>query len=151
MAATVVGTALDDRVGETDALDPAVDFYERPNDTPQLFCSWPDTQSVAEVSDASLVLQDCAAGKTYTVPRGRTIGVDLTTYGFDGFDIHDLRVSDSSILETIVPRTLSITGDYIAVYRGIRSGRASISALWRYCFNGNCNDSLRWEATVQVE
>lgn len=151
VAATAVGTTLDDRIGEADRLDPIVDFTERPNDTPQLFCNMPDTNPVAEVSGASLVLQDCAAGKTYAIKRGSTVGVDLTTDGFDGFEIHDLTVSDPSIVQTVVPKTVSISGDYIAVYRGIRRGRVNISALYRYCSNGNCEDSLRWEAAVQVE
>jgi hypothetical protein len=150
VAASVVGRALDDQVGETNALEPVVDFYERPNDTPQIFCSWPDPSPWPDASGTSLVLQDCAAGKTYTLPRGKTIAVDLTTYGFTGFAIHDLTASDSSILQTVTPpRTVSTLGDYFAVYRAVRSGRAHISALWRYCFNG-CSDSMRWEATVQV-
>jgi hypothetical protein len=150
VAASVVGRALDGQVGETNALDPAVDSYESPNDTPQLFCSWSDPSPWPDASATSLVLQDCAAGKTYTLPRGKTIAVDLTTYGFTGFAIHDLTVSDSSILQTVTaPRSVSTVGDYFAVYRAVRSGRVDISALWRYCFNG-CSDSLRWEATVQV-
>jgi hypothetical protein len=150
VAASVVGRALDDHVGETNALDPVVDFYERPNDTPQLFCSWPDPSPWPDASATSLVLQDCAAGKTYTLSPGKTIAVDLTTYGFTGFTIHDLTVSDSSILQTVTaPRTVSTFGDYFAVYRAVSSGRVDISALWRYCSNG-CSDSLRWEATIQV-
>jgi hypothetical protein len=150
VASSVVGIALDDRAGETNGLDPVVDLYERPNDTPQLFCSWSDPSPLPDASATSLVLQDCAAGKTYTLPRGKTIAVDLSTYGFTGFAIHDLTVSDSSILQTVTaPRTVSTFGDYFAVYRAVRSGRVDLSALWRYCFNG-CSDSLRWEATVQV-
>jgi hypothetical protein len=150
VAASAVGTALDDRVRETNALDPIVDFYERPNDTPHLFCSWSDPSPWPDASATSLVLQDCAAGKTYTLPRGKTVAVDLSTYGFTGFAIHDLTVSDSSILQTVTaPRTVSTFGDYFAVYRALRSGRVDINALWRYCSNG-CSDSMRWEATVQV-
>jgi hypothetical protein len=145
-----VGTALDDQVGETNALDPIVDFYESPNDTPQLFCSLPDPSPWPDASATSLVLQDCAAGKTFTIARGKTIAVDLTTYGLTGFAIHDLTVSHSSILQTVTaPRTVSTSGDYFAVYRGVRSGRVDINALWSYCFN-RCRDSMRWEATVQV-
>lgn len=150
VAVSAVGTALDDQVGETNALDPIVDFYESPNDTPQLFCSLPDPSPWPDASATSLVLQDCAAGKTFTIARGKTIAVDLTTYGLTGFAIHDLTVSDSSILQTVTaPRTVSTFGDYYAVYRGVRSGRVDINALWSYCFNG-CRDSMRWEATVQV-
>ncbi len=147
---SAVGTALDDQVGETNALDPIVDFYESPNDTPHLFCSLPDPSPWPDASAPSLVLQDCAAGKTFTIARGKTVAVDLTTYGLTGFALHDLTVSDSSILQTVTaPRTVSISGDYFAVYRGVRSGRVDINALWSYCFNG-CRDSMRWEATVQV-
>ncbi len=150
VAASAVGGALDDQVGEANALDPVVDFYERPNDTPQLFCSWSDPSPWPYASASSLVLQDCAAGKKYTLPRGKTIAVDLSTYGFTGFAIHDLTVSDSSILQTVTaPRTVSTFGDYFAVYRAVGSGRVDINSLWSYCFNG-CSDSLRWEATVQV-
>jgi hypothetical protein len=150
VAASAVGAALDDQVGETNALDPIVDFYERPNDTPQLFCSSSDPSPWPDASATSLVLQDCAAGKTYTIARGKTIAVDLTTSGLTGFTIHDLTVSDSSILQTVTaPKTVSTFGDYFAVYRGVRAGRVDINALWRYCFNG-CSDSVRWEATVRV-
>jgi hypothetical protein len=150
LVTSAVGRALYDQVGETNALDPMVDFYENPNDTPQLFCFWSDPSPWPDASASSLVLQDCAAGKTYTFPRGKTIAVDLTTYGFSGFAIHDLTVSDSSILQTVAaPRAVSTLGDYFAVYRGVRSGRVDINALWSYCFNG-CHDSMRWEATVQV-
>jgi hypothetical protein len=147
---SAVGTALDDQVGETNALDPIIDFHEGPSDNPQLFCSLPDPSPRPEASATSLVLQDCAAGKTFTIALGRTIAVDLTPYGLTGFAIHDLTVSDSSILQTVTaPRTVSTSGDYFAVYRGVRSGRVDINAVWSYCFSG-CGDSMRWEATVQV-
>jgi hypothetical protein len=150
VAASAGGRALDDQVGETNALDPIVDFYETPNDTPHLFCSLPDPAPLPDASATSLVLQDCAAGKTFTIPRGKTIAVDLTTDGLTGFAIHDLTVSDSSLLQTVTaPRTVSTSGEYFAVYRGVRSGRVDINALWSYCSNG-CRDSMRWEATVQV-
>jgi hypothetical protein len=95
-------------------------------------------------------LQDCAAGKTFTVRRGGTVAISLTTFGFDRFEIHGLTVSDSSILQTVAgARTVGTLGDYFAVYRAIRSGRVNINALWRYCSN-SCTDSMRWEAAVQV-
>jgi len=147
---SAVGTAFDDQVGETNALDPIVDSYESPNDTPQFFCSLSDPSPLPDASATSLVLQDCDAGKTFSIARGKTIAVDLTTYGLTGFAIHDLAVSDSLILQTVTaPRTVSTFGDYFAVYQGVRSGRVDINALWSYCFNG-CRDSMRWEATVQV-
>jgi len=74
----------------------------------------------------------------------------LAVPAFTGFTIHDLTVSDSSILQTVTaPKTVSTFGDYFAVYRGVRSGRVDVNALWSYCSNG-CRDSMRWEATVQV-
>ncbi|HKW06032.1 MAG TPA: hypothetical protein VJS19_00525 [Candidatus Dormibacteraeota bacterium] len=147
-----VGTALDDRVAEDGPLEPFVDFYDKPADNPQLFCFARDPNPVTDLSGAGLVLQDCAAGKTFTVSRGTTIGVDLTNSGFDGFEIHDLVVSDWSILQTVeAPRTFpTTTGDYVAVYRASRSGRATISALFRYCNGHSCVDSLRWITTVRV-
>ena len=150
VATSAGGRALDDQVGEANALDPIVDFYESPNDTPHLFCSLPDPSPLPDASATSLVLQDCAAGKTFTIPSGKTIAVDLTTDGLTGFAMHDLTVSDSSILQTVTaPSTVSTVGDYFAVYRGVRSGRVDINAMWSYCVNG-CRDSMRWEVTVQV-
>lgn len=127
------------------------DRFETLNDDPQLFCSQPDPQPVAEGSGASLVLQDCAAGKTNTVARGGTVAVDLmgssdadTTYEF-----RNLSVSDSSTLQTVVaPKVMD--ADYFAVYRGVRSGRVTITAVYRYCPSGKCADSMLWETTVQV-
>lgn len=151
VAAAAIGTALDDQIGETSTLDPVVDVYERPNDTPQQFCYSSDPRPWPDAVGASLVLQDCAAGKTYGVRRGSTIAVDLSTFGFDGFDIHGLTVSDSSILQTVAaPKTAGTFGDYVAVYRAVRTGRVDINALWRYCSDGQCADSVRWEATVVV-
>jgi len=150
VATSAGGRALDDQVGEANALDPIVDFYESPSDTPHLFCSLPDPSPLPDASATSLVLQDCAAGKTFTIGRGKTIAVDLTTDGLTGFAIHGLSVSDSSILQTVTaPSTVSTFGDYFAVYRGVRSGRVDINAMWSYCVNG-CRDSMRWEVTVQV-
>ena len=150
VATSAGGRALDDQVGEANALDPIVDFYESPSDTPHLFCSLPDPSPLPDASATSLVLQDCAAGKTFTIGRGKTIAVDLTTDGLTGFAIHGLTVSDSSILQTVTaPSTVSTFGDYFAVYRGVRSGRVDINAMWSYCVNG-CRDSMRWEVTVQV-
>lgn len=152
VSAAAVGRAVDDRVEESGALDPLVDVVERPADTPQLFCYARDPNPVTDLSGVGLVLQDCAAGKTFTVSRGTTIGVDLTTSGFDGFEMHDLVVSDWSILQTVeAPRIFpTTTGDYVAVYRANRSGSATISALFRYCDGHGCVDSLRWVTAVQV-
>ena len=135
------------------------DRFETPNDDPQFFCSAPDPSPAAEANGTSLVLRGCAAGKTYTLLRGSTIAIDLASGGRidSGADFHDLTVSDPSILQTVsVPRAISSSRDgkpaldFVAVYKGVHSGRVIISALYRVCFGGSCNDSLRWEATVQV-
>ncbi len=130
-----------------------VDRFETPNDDPQFFCSLPDPSPVAE---------GCAAGKTYTLPRGGTIAIDLASGGGldSGAEFHDLTVSDPSILQTVsAPRTIDAStrdgtpgrhSDYFAVYRGIRTGRVTITALYRTCFNTSCNDTFQWEVTVQV-
>ena len=152
VSAAAVGRAVDDRVEESGGLDPVVDAVERPADTPQLFCYARDPNPVTDLSGVGLILQDCAAGKTFSVSRGTTIGVHLTTSGFDGFEIHDLVVSDWSILQTVeAPRIFpTTTGDYVAVYRASRSGSATISASFRYCDGNGCHDSLRWVTAVQV-
>src|SRR5260370_22088018 len=80
-----------------------VDRFETPNDDPQFFCSLPDPSPVAEVNGTNLVLQGCAAGKTYTLPRGGTIPIELASGGGldSGAGFHDLTVSDPSILHTV--------------------------------------------------
>jgi hypothetical protein len=135
------------------------DRFETPNDDPQFFCSSPDPSPAAEVNGTSLVLRDCAAGKTDTLPRGSTIAIDLASGGRidSGADFHDLTFSDPSILQTVsLPRAITSTRngtpalDFVAVYKGIHSGYVIISALYRVCLGGSCSDSLRWEATVQI-
>lgn len=135
-----------------------VDRFETPNDDPQFFCSMRDPSPVAEANGTSLVLQGCSAGKTYTLPRGATIAIDLASGGSldSGADFHDLTVSDKSILQTVSAPTTIAGGtpesqiDYVAVYRGLRSGRVTMTALYRTCFNARCNDTFQWEVTVQV-
>jgi hypothetical protein len=127
------------------------DRFEKLNDDPQLFCSQPDPSPVAEGNGASLILQDCAAGKINTVPRGGTIAVDLigSSSADTKYEFRDLSVSDPSILQTVVaPKT--IDSDYFALYQGVRSGRVTITATYRYCFNDKCVDSMLWETTAVV-
>ena len=137
------------------------DRLETPSDDPQFFCSTPDPSPAAEGNATSLRLQDCAAGKTFTLQRGETIAIDLATggRGLDlGAEFHDLAVSDPSILQTVsAPRTIDAgpqdgmrAFDYFAIYKGVHSGRVTLSALYLTCFHGGCYDTLRWEATVQV-
>lgn len=40
--------------------------------------------------------------------------------------------------------------EYLALYRGARRGRVTITAVYRYCVNDKCADSMLWETTVQV-
>src|SRR5260370_13709594 len=138
------------------------DRFETPSDDPPFFCSLPDPSPVAAANGTSLVLQGCAAGKTYTLPRGGTIAIDLASGGGldSGAEFHDLTVSDPSILQTVSPpKTIDAStrdgtpgrhSDYFAVYRGIRTGRVTITALYRTCFNTSCNDTFQWEVTIQV-
>ena len=73
---------------------------------------------------------------------------------------HDLSVSDSSILGTVVgPSTIYSNSrggtqgrffDYVAIYRGARSGQATISALLQTCVNAGCHETNRWRAYVKV-
>src|SRR5258708_22605958 len=56
-----------------------VDRFETPNDDPQFFCSLPDPSPVAEANSTSLVLQGCAAGKTFSVPPCGPICSDLAS------------------------------------------------------------------------
>jgi len=139
-----------------------IHLIEGPSDEPSLLCRSADPSPVAELSDAQLVLQACAAGKSFTITRGETIAVDLT--GSGGVDetgtFHQLSLSNSSILATVVsPRTIYSSSrggtqgrffDYFAVYRGMRSGQTAISALLNSCLNGGCYDTNRRRATVNV-
>ena len=139
-----------------------VDFFRGPSDDPSLLCMQQDPSPVAEAHGAQIVLQACAAGKTFKIQRGESVAVDLT--GSGGVDtsgtFHDLTVSDSSILSTVVaPNTIYLNMrygergrffDFFAVYKGARSGRATISALLSTCANVRCKDTNRWRATVDV-
>ena len=127
------------------------DPFEGLDDDPQIFCSQPDPKPLPESGRASLVLQDCAAGKVNALSRGGTIAIDLTgSSTADGtYDFRNLSVSDPSILQTVVaPKVMD--ADYFAVYRGVRGGRVTITATYRYCVNGKCADSMLWETKVQV-
>src|SRR5260370_40465119 len=87
-----------------------VDRFETPSDDPPFFCSLPDPSPVAEANGTSLVLQGCAAGKTYTLPRGGTVAIDLASGGGldSGAEVHDLTVSEPSILQTVpAPRRIA--------------------------------------------
>ena len=139
-----------------------VDFLRGPSDDPSLLCTQPDPSPVAEADGAQVVLQACAAGTTFKIQRGETVAVDLT--GSGGVDtsgtFHDLTVSDSWILSTVVtPNTIYLNMrngergrffDFFAVYKGARSGRATISALLSTCVNVRCKDTNRWRASVEV-
>jgi len=130
-----------------------------PSDDPALLCIRPDPTPLI---NASLVLQNCSAGKTFTIQRGEILAVDLTaSAGVDtGGEFRDLSVSNGSILATVAaPSTLfsslrnGVSGryfDYVALLRGARTGQTMISALVQSCFNTRCQDTNRWVATVRV-
>ncbi len=133
-----------------------IHLIEGPSDEPSLLCRSADPSPVAELSDAQLVLQACAAGTSFTITRGETIAVDLT--GSGGVDetstFHQLSLSNSSILATVVsPRTIyssSRGGTQGRFFDGMRSGQTAISALLNSCLNGGCYDTNRRRATVNV-
>jgi hypothetical protein len=139
-----------------------IDMVRGPSDDPSLLCRSADPSPVAVPTDAQLVLQACAAGKAFTIRKGEKLAVDLTGSGDvdTSGTFHDLSVSDSSILRTVIgPKTVysssrgGITGrffDYVAVYVGVRTGQSTTSALLNSCINAGCHDTNRWQATVKV-
>jgi hypothetical protein len=132
-------------------------FFLGPVHGPAYFCSAPDPTPVADLG-ASLVLQECSAGRTVTVSLGETIAVDLQNlYGVDtSRDWHDLGVSDNSVLGTVVApiaRGVRPRSDEIAVYRALKAGDSAISAVLVSCtanFGGHCSRGGRWIVTVLV-
>jgi hypothetical protein len=147
--------------------DPILNFVLGPVDDPRYFCGAPDPSPVADVS-SSTVLQECSAGKAVSVRRGETIAVDLQNdYGVDtSSDWHDLNVSDEAVLRTVIAPNarfqLSATGagtsrvvykrnDEIAVYRVLKAGKSTISAVQVTCYgHGGCGRDHRWKVTVEV-
>ena len=101
-----------------------------PIDDPRFFCQLPIATPVSAVTSYAL-LQNCAAGRTFTLARGEPIAVDLTDYfGVDhGPQWTDLTVSDGHVLATITAPSVIIDTknrrvDEVAVYRASNIGVA---------------------------
>jgi hypothetical protein len=132
-----------------------LNFVLGPINDPGYFCSTPDPTPVVNLN-ATVVLQECSAGKTVTISQGATIAVDLQNFfGVDtSDDWHDLGISDSSVLETVVSpssRGIRPRSDEIAVYRALRVGQSTISAVLRHSGGGGgyARGHL-WSVTIRV-
>jgi putative intracellular protease/amidase len=130
-----------------------------PIDDPSYFCSGPDPSPMTSIA-ASTILQDCAAGKTVTLAKGSTVGVDLQ--GGNGVDTWyqwtDVTVSDGHVLGTVSPPT-RVRGippqrlDEVAVYRAAQTGQATLTAVEQFCTangGGGCGRGHLWSVTVRV-
>lgn len=147
--------------------DQFLNFILGPVDDPRYFCGAPDPSPVADLG-SSTVLQECSAGKAVSIRRGETIAVDLqNNYGIDRTsDWHDFNVSDESVLGKVAAPSarlrVSDTGsgtsrvvysrsDEIAVYRALKAGESTISAVQVACgAPGGCGRDHRWKVTVEV-
>jgi hypothetical protein len=136
--------------------DQFLNFILGPVDDPQYFCGAPDPSPVADVG-SSTVLQECSAGKTVTIRIGKTIAVDLQNkYGVDtGSAWHDFNVSDELVLRAVVAPTsrgIRPRSDEIAVYRAVKGGQSTISAVQVDCGgpHNHCGRGHRWRVTVEV-
>ena len=130
-----------------------------PIDDPSYFCGTPDPSPVTSIA-ASAILQDCAAGKTFTLAKGQTIVVDLQ--GGNGVDTWtqwtDVVVSDGQVLSPvsaparvrgIPPQRL----DEVAIYRATQTGQATLSAVEQWCTAngaGGCRRGHLWSVTIRV-
>ncbi len=144
-------------LGLATQTDEVLNFILGPVDDPSYFCVTPDPSPVTSIA-ASTVLQDCAAGKTFTLPKGQTVAVDLR--GGAGVDSAtqwtDVTVSDGKVLST-VSRPARVRGvdkmrlDEVAVYRATQTGQATLSAVEQQCgFGGNCSRGQLWRVTIRV-
>ena len=132
-----------------------------PVNDPSYFCGAPDPSPVTSIA-ASTILQDCAAGKTFTVAKGETIVVDLAGYtGIDTYGLWgDLMVSDNHVLRTVSPPArirgtppLQFRLDEVAVYQAGQTGEATLSAVEQGCtanFGGHCGRGHLWSVTIRV-
>ena len=129
-----------------------------PIDDPAYFCGAPDPSPVTSIA-ATDILQDCAAGKTFTLAKGEAIAVDLQ--GGNGVDTwtqwSDVSVSDGQVLSTVraparvrgfPPQRL----DEVAVYRATKTGQATLTAVEQWCSGntGTCRRGHLWRVTVWV-
>jgi hypothetical protein len=131
-----------------------VNFILGPVDDPRYFCDAPQPSPVADLG-SSTVLQECSAGKTVPIGRGKTIAVDLQSGGVDMVpNWHDFHVSDESVLQTVVAARADTSAhrrDEIAVYRAVRTGQSTISAVQVVSgWNGSTGRSHVWRVTVVV-
>ena len=122
-----------------------VNFVLGPINEPGYFCGTADPRPLPNLG-ASIVLQECAAGTSVTVNDGATIAVDLQNlYGADTSDQwHDLATSDNSVLATVVSpssRGIRPRSDEVAVYRTVKVGRSTISAVLQH--NGGAGGHRR--------
>ncbi|HEX7264014.1 MAG TPA: hypothetical protein VF383_07530 [Candidatus Dormibacteraeota bacterium] len=136
--------------------DEILNFILGPVDDPQYFCVTPDPSPLADVG-SSTVVQECSAGKTVSIGRGETIAVDLpNSPGVDQTRTwHDFRVSDGSVLQTVIAPTTRgdrRRSDLLAVYRAVKSGRSSISVMQLVCgaIGGACGRDHLWKVTIQA-
>lgn len=130
-----------------------------PIDDPSYFCSAPDPSPVTSIA-ASTILQDCAAGKTFTLAKRQTVAVDLPAYsGVDTWtQWTDVTVSNGQVLSTVGAPT-RVRGippqrvDEVATYRATRTGQATLSAVEQQCSangGGHCQQGYLWSVTVRV-
>ena len=131
-----------------------------PIDDPSHWCQVPDPSPVTSIT-ATTVLQDCAAGKTFTLAKGQTIAVDLQ--GGNGVDTWtqwtDVVVSDGHVLST-VSAPVRVRGvppqrlDEVAIYRATQTGQATVSAVDQWCTangGGGCRRGYLWSVTIRVD
>jgi len=129
-----------------------------PIDDPGYFCNRPDLAPGPGIS-ASIILQECAIGKTIYLRPGETVAIDLQTLG--GIDTStqwfSVGVSDTSLLVAeLAPQ--SVRGPYsrqdtVAIFRAQRTGVATIHAVLKQCtanFGGGCDRGYLWTVTIQV-
>lgn len=128
-----------------------------PIDDQQYFCFRSDPSPVADLN-SSTVLQECSAGKTVTIGRGQTIAVDLQNSSCidSKTNWQDFNVSDESVVQTVLAPTTGggacARSDRIAVYRAVKTGQSSISAVQVVCGGPHaaCGRNHRWKVTVEV-
>ena len=140
-----------------------------PIEDPSYFCDasyramHPDLSHASPIA-ATILVNDCAAGKTYQLTQGQTIGVDLLAYdhGVDSTTAWtDVTVSNYQVLNTVrAParvRVPVVKGFYpvheVAVYRAAKPGEVTLTATEHFCRGGpggGCDQGHRWSVTVRV-
>lgn len=129
-----------------------------PIDDPGYFCGAPDPSPAAGIA-ASIVLQECAAGKTFSLRRGQTIAIELPGSGH-GVDTStgwsDFNVSNTSVVSEVTPRE-TLSGQFgqeeVTLYKALGSGEASVGRVLTHCTangGGVCDRGHRWSVTIRV-